>query len=780
MPNREDVYQRAMNEGHSAAWDQDWKKAAAAYRQALQEFPDQPRALNSIGLALYQLGEFEEALQMYQRVAALTPDDPVAFEKVAQLSERVGDLPAAIDAAMRAAEMFIQQRDVDKALENWAHVTALNPEHGIAHSRLAMVHERLGHNQQAVTEYLAVASILQRAGKPDKAEQLVVKCLQLVPDSGEARQALSFLKTGQLLPRPLRVKGGTGPIAMSQVRHLQEPVSSTPSNLDPVEEARQAAMTCLAEILFDYSDDSPSAQERRGLSAIMKGTGQLSLQQAEQTKVVLHLGQAIDAQSRSQDAAAADELERAAEAGFKHPALFYDLGYLRARGDRLESAIRSLAHAIKHNDYGLGARLLLGDVLLKKGQHKDAAIEYLEALQLADVQTVPPEQADNIRQLYEPLIESQHGQKDEAADRRLCENVRSLLVRPDWRDQVHRTREHMHHGSDASAIAPLAEVMLQAQGSGVIESISRIHQLARGGSLRSAMDEAYDAVQHAPTYLPLHSLMGELLLQEGRQPDAIAKFSVVARAYGVRGEVNQATKLLRRVIQLSPMDLSARMRLIDQLVARGQVNEAINEYLELAEIYYHLAELDMARKTYTTALRVVQQTNADRSWNVQILQRMADIDMQRLDWKQAVRVYEQIRTLRPDDHGARRQLLELYMRMRQEPQAIAELDSFLTYLDNTHRSEEAIPFLEDLVKEHADQPLYRRTLAAQLHRLGRTQEAVSQLDALGESLLQSGKQQEAIDVISQILLMDPPNAQDYRQLLAQLEKQTSTGPRAPG
>ena len=96
------------------------------------------------------------------------------------------------------------------------------------------------------------------------------------------------------------------------------------------------------------------------------------------------------------------------------------------------------------------------------------------------------------------------------------------------------------------------------------------------------------------------------------------------------------------------------------LVARGQVDDAINEYLELAEIYYRLAELDMARKTYTTALRVVQQTNADRAWNVHLLQRMADIDMQRLDWKQALRVYEQIRTLRPDDQGARKQLLELY------------------------------------------------------------------------------------------------------------------------
>jgi tetratricopeptide (TPR) repeat protein len=774
MPNREDVYQQAMNAGHSAAWDQDWKKAAAAYRQALQEFPDQPRALNSLGLALFQLDDFDEALLMYKRVAALSPDDPVAFEKVAQISERVGDLPVAVDASMRAADLFISQREVDKALENWGRVTALNPEHALAHSRLALVHEKLGHAPQAVTEYLAVASILQRLGKADKAQELVQKCLQLLPNSPEARQALSLLKTGQILPRPIRSKGGTGPIAMAKVRQFQEPAAPiSASNIDPVAEARQKAMTKLAEILFDYSDDSPSAQERRGLTAIMKGTGQLSLQQAEQTRVVLHLGQAIDAQSRNQDAAAADELERALEAGFQHPALYFDLGYLRARGDRLESAIRNLAHAIKHDEYGLGARLLLGDLLRKKGQYRDAALEYLQALQIADGMTVPQERSDDVRQLYEPLLESQQRQKDPEVNRRLCENIRALLMRPDWRDEIHRTRENMHHGADDQGLAPLAEVMLQAQSSGVIESMNRIHQLARAGSLRSAMDEAYDAVQHAPTYLPLHSLMGDLLIQEGREQDAIAKFSVVAHAYGVRGETNQASKLLRRVIQLAPLDLSARTRLIDQLIAQGQVDAAINEYLELAEIYYRLAELDMARKTYTTALRVVQQANADRTWNVQILQRMADIDMQRLDWKQAVRVYEQIRTLRPDDEGARRQLLELYMRMGQEQQAIAELDSFLTYLDSSHHGELAVPFLEGLVKEHPDFALYRRALAAQLHRLGRREQAVSMLDSLGESLLQAGQQKEALEVITQILLMDPPNAQDYRQLIAQLERRQS-------
>ena len=310
MPGREDIFQKAMNDGHSAAWDQEWDKAVAAYRQALQEFPDHPKALNSLGLALYQLGNFEEALQIYMNVAKLSPDDPVPMEKVAQLSERTGDLKTAVDAALRAGDLFLKQRDTEKALENWVRVTNVNPENAIAHSRLAQVHEKLGHIQQAVTEYLAIASILQRAGNAEKTKEMVDKALSLLPNSLEVKQAQTLLNTGQLLPKPLRGKGGTGPIRMAQVKQLQKPKAS--SGLDPIAEARQKALTQLAELLFEYSDDSPSAQERKGLSAIMKGTGGLSLQQSEQTKVVLHLGLAIDAQTKGNETQAAEEFEQRA------------------------------------------------------------------------------------------------------------------------------------------------------------------------------------------------------------------------------------------------------------------------------------------------------------------------------------------------------------------------------------------------------------------------------------------------------------------------------------
>jgi tetratricopeptide (TPR) repeat protein len=283
------------------------------------------------------------------------------------------------------------------------------------------------------------------------------------------------------------------------------------------------------------------------------------------------------------------------------------------------------------------------------------------------------------------------------------------------------------------------------------------------------MEEAYDAVQSAPTYLPLHTLMGDLLVQEGQPQDAIAKFSVVAHSYGVRGEVAQATKLLRRIIQLAPMDLSSRNRLIEQLVARGQTDDAIQEYLELAAIYYRLAELDMARKTYTSALRVVQQGTASRDWNAHILQRMADIDLQRLDWKQALRIYEQLRSITPDDQFVRKQLVDLNLRMGQVEKAMNELENYVNYLETHRKNEEAISFLKDLIKEHEEQPLLKRVLAMRLHQAGRTEEATNLLDLLGDALIQAGDKKGALEIINQIILMNPPNVDDYRKVLMQLQ-----------
>jgi tetratricopeptide (TPR) repeat protein len=216
------------------------------------------------------------------------------------------------------------------------------------------------------------------------------------------------------------------------------------------------------------------------------------------------------------------------------------------------------------------------------------------------------------------------------------------------------------------------------------------------------------------------------------------------------------------------MDMDARGRLIDQLVARGQTGEAIDEYLKLADVYYSLADLNMARKTFTQALRLAQSANVDRVWKVKILHRMADIDLQSLDWRQALRVFEQIRTLQPDDEKARTTLIDLNLRLRQETQAIAELDGYIAYLYDNKRTQDAIKFLENMIEDNPKQISIRRRLAELYRQVGRTADAISQLDRAGEISLDAGDRNGAAEVIMAILALNPPNAADYQRLLAQI------------
>lgn len=771
MTGREDIYQQAMNQGHSAAWDQLWERAAGFYRQALEEMPDSPLALTSLGLALFELQEYEESLRSYQKAAKLSPSDPLPVEKIAQIYERLGNIEPAQAAALRSAELYLRNREVNKAIENWVRVTRLNPRNMQAHSRLALVYERLGRKQESVTEYLAVASLFQHAEEHEKAVRTINHALEISPGSNESRQALTFLNESRPLPLPSRPHGGTAPLRMAQVRQLEPPKEEASSPVpDPVSEARQKALTELAGFLFEGSDEEQKDPgTRRGLQSIMRGAGGQFPKPVDRNRIMLHLSQVVDLQTQGQNAQAAEELERAIDFGLDHAAASYDLGLLFVQNEKWEEALRSLQNAVKHPDYALASRLLLGQTYRKMDRLKDAAMEYLEALRLADAMVVPDRYADDLRQLYDPLIEAQNHETDAELLNRICDNVIGMLVQPDWQKYLKQAREQLPSQANGGPPIPLAEILLQSRSSQVVESLTTIHQLADAGYLRSAMEEAFYALQFAPTYLPLHAYMGELLLRQEQMQEAINKFLTVAHAYNIRGEPRRAIDLYHRIIDLAPLDLNPRKQLIDQLIAHGRMEDALEEYIQLADVYYSLADLDMARKTYTEALRLAQQMKVDRSWRVKILHHMADIDLQSLDWRQALRIYEQIRTLQPDDEHARSSLIELNLRLSQEAQALAELDSYISYLAGKNLQDRAIQFLVGYLKDDSDRASIRLRLADLYRRSGRTSDAIAQLDRAGELLIEAHDQLSAIKVIEAILGLKPANADEYRQLLAQLK-----------
>ncbi|MDD5370665.1 MAG: tetratricopeptide repeat protein [Anaerolineaceae bacterium] len=715
MTGSQDRFQQAMNQGHSAAWDQLWDQAVVHYQHALEELPGHPNALSSLGLALLELQRYDEALACYRRAAAAAPNDPLPLEKSAQICERVGRLSDAITASMQAADLYLKNHEVERAIDNWVRVTRFNADHLVAHTRLAVTYERLGRLAEAVEEYLVVASIVQHGGDAEKAVQAIQYALQIMPDSSNAHKYLGLLSSGQNLPRPVRAHGGTGSLRMAQIRRLEHStaaVDGKPTGVDPVAEARQKALITLADILFEQAEEGDQKRKtRRQPGSILRGTDGLNSEEAERAIILRHLGTTIDAQTQGKEAIAAVELSKAVEAGLNHPAAYFNLGLLNVHQEHPEVGLRDLQTSVKHADYALASRLLLGQTLKSLGRMPEAAVEYLEALKIGDAATVPTEQADEIRQLYEPLIEAQLQEKDENVLTSLCENVAAMLYRPDWQNYLSQVRLQLPTPPEGDPPALVAEILLQTRSNQVVESLATIRRLAVQNLTRSAMEEAFSALQYAPTYLPLHIQIGEMLLKEDRVSEAMEKFSIVATTYSARGEAGQACVLLNRLIQMAPMDVEIRKRLIAQLVASGQVNDAVKAYIEMAGIYYRQAELETARNTYMTALRLAQSSADNRRWSVDILTKMADIDLQRLDLRQALRVFEQVRTMQPGDAKVRSSIVDLNYRMSQDSAAMSEVEGYLSYLEGKGQKDQGLKFLQAVMAEHPEKAELKKRFA---------------------------------------------------------------------
>lgn len=375
-----------------------------------------------------------------------------------------------------------------------------------------------------------------------------------------------------------------------------------------------------------------------------------------------------------------------------------------------------------------------------------------------------------MKQSYEPIIEAETRATDSQAKEQLCESIENLLMQSNWRDRLNQVRQELPVLIEGGPPRPIGEIMTESSSSEVVELIASVHKLARDGHIRSAMEEAFFALQFAPTYLPLHIYMGELLLKQELLQLALTKFTVVAQAYGARGESLLAIDLFRRIIRLAPMDLSTRYLLIEELKKSGFSSEAVEEYLKLAGGHYNFADLQRARNTYTDALQYAEKSRVDDAVRIQILHQLADIDVQSFDWRHALKVYEQIRILNPNDRKAMARLVELNFRLGLEAQAISEMDQFLSYFINNGKPDEAIIFLNELIQESPRQKHIQKRLIELYLQEGRKSDAIKFLDSIGEKLMLEGDRAGAIEVVGMILALEPPNIDEYRVLLEKISR----------
>jgi tetratricopeptide (TPR) repeat protein len=373
-----------------------------------------------------------------------------------------------------------------------------------------------------------------------------------------------------------------------------------------------------------------------------------------------------------------------------------------------------------------------------------------------------------LNRLYDTILASQSEvEEDELAN--IVENTLKFLSGPNWFKILKDAREKLDGQRPERTIVPIAEMFSVGGTERVLQAMDRIDDFVAKKLYITAMEETMLAIEYAPTYLTLHLRLGQILVESGNVEAGLEKLHIVAKAHLIRGEIPQATDTYKEILRIAPINTPARSRLIELLALQDRNDEALEQYLELTEIFRQMAEIDAARTALTNALRLAQNTSVSFEWSLKLLHQIGDIDLSRLDWRRALLIYEQIRTIDPGDEKARGNAIDLNLRLGQEDQAASELDSYLEYLVKNDRGAEALNLLEDLTREHPGKQALHARLAEAYRAADRKADAIAQYDALGEIQLDAGNIQEAIQTVKTIIDLEPPDIEGYHELLNSLK-----------
>jgi len=187
-----------------------------------------------------------------------------------------------------------------------------------------------------------------------------------------------------------------------------------------------------------------------------------------------------------------------------------------------------------------------------------------------------------------------------------------------------------------------------------------------------------------------------------------------ARKYVQKGAKQKALKEYERLLKLDPRDGKVRLEIGDAHRRWGQVDDAVTQYLKVAEQY-----------------------KAD------------GFDAR------AVAVYKQVLHLDPKRHGAQVALSELYQRMGLDAEAIASLQAAADGYHKEGKRREALELLRRMATLDPSNTTSRLKVADLLRQESMNDEAIAEYEAVAEELRRQDNLESVASVYGRILELAP-------------------------
>lgn len=756
MAGNRDIYEHAMRAAFDHSWNRNWKAAIEAYKQALTEFPHDLAATLGLGGAFLELKQPQIALKVFERAVQLSPEDVNALANLADVQERLGMLEEAAATHTRSGNVFAQQEKLEEAADSWTRASRLAPNQVEAYLHLAQVLEQLGRTDQAATEYATLASVVQRQGDEDLVIEYCQEALRLDPDNSKAQTVLRALQSARQPatvdlefwdePETVSIRSDSTDDDLLSFESLAAEADQEIGGQNPMEQAQRGALQELADLLFEAgTKDGPDP------------------------RTVALIGQVIDQQTRGLLDDAITNYRKILKSGLTQTAVFFNLGTLYYERMRYDDAVEAFRRSMRDEAYTLGSHYALGLTYRAAGNMDRSLEHFIEFVKTVDLRTIRPDQVTDLTSTYQRLTDSYIAKGETEKANAFVQTLLKFFSERHWEQKAREARRRMDGLSEGNGPMTLAEYLETPETEVIVTAMVLTGEYMRRNMLMTGAEECFRAIQKAPTYLPLHTRLADILLKQGHTAEATTKYLVVADVYQTRGEIQEATDVYQKVLRLAPMEVKVRASLIDLLIMRGEIEQALEQYVALADVYYQLAQVDQALRKYSDALRLVPRSANETSWRVDISHRMGDIYNQRVDWARATKAYESIVAVAPNDERAQLALVDLYFKQGQNDNALQAVDTLLGIYQKVGKTQMILTVLQEAVQTRPEEMGLRARLAAAYARQGATRQAIAEYDALGEMQLEAGLREEAARTIQTIINLGPDDVEGYRRLFSQIK-----------
>lgn len=234
--------------------------------------------------------------------------------------------------------------------------------------------------------------------------------------------------------------------------------------------------------------------------------------------------------------------------------------------------------------------------------------------------------------------------------------------------------------------------------------------------------------QSTPNRDEVTSTLAEISMRQGDLNSALQEYIDLARQYRSKRQADNAMNVLRELIRIAPQDPRAHAELADLAINRGQLDEGLAELRLLADIYLRNDDLTQAGET---------------------LARVASINSELGNADDAFMYYRRATELQPGDMDLLREVVSFCWQSGHQKEAVRYQEIIARHYFETHQVKESVAALQQLIA------LDRTNLEA--------------YDMLGQTYQSVGEYEQANRVYKNLARVDPTGS-IAKERLAELQE----------